>query len=135
MLCKHVTCIIVFLFTRDKYLDRNINTGYPALDPTANKSLSGSGWEIMYFCCFYCFYVFLEALYLIYIYIYIYICFYMCFFDCKCKSFNRLRENIKTTGHPPAHHSTANTYLSGSGWMICIFFFVFLEGFCFFGFY
>ena len=34
----------------------NINTGYPALDPTANKYLSGSGWEIyvvfcMLFCC------------------------------------------------------------------------------------
>ena len=30
----------------------NINTGYPALDPTANKYLSGSGWEIMYLCLF-----------------------------------------------------------------------------------
>ena len=27
----------------------NINTGYPALDPTANKYLSGSGWEISVF--------------------------------------------------------------------------------------
>ena len=28
--------------------NKNINTGYPALDPTANKYLSGSGWEIIY---------------------------------------------------------------------------------------
>ena len=39
----------------------NRNTGYPALDPTANKYISGSGWEN---CCFYiislcCVYVFL----------------------------------------------------------------------------
>ena len=27
----------------------NRNTGYPALDPTANKYLSGSGWEISVF--------------------------------------------------------------------------------------
>ena len=51
-----------------------------------------------------------------------------CFVDCKCKSLNRLRENIKQTGHPPAHHSAANKYLSGSGWMSCIFVFdVFLR--------
>ena len=30
--------------------NKNRNTGYPAQDPTANKYLSGSGWEIMYFC-------------------------------------------------------------------------------------
>ena len=29
---------------------QNRNTGYPALDPTNNKYLSGSGWEIMF--CF-----------------------------------------------------------------------------------
>ena len=33
----------------------NESTGYPALDPTANKYLSGSGWEISVFC----FYVFM----------------------------------------------------------------------------
>ena len=33
----------------------NINTGYPALDPTANKYLSGSGWEISVFFVFLCF--------------------------------------------------------------------------------
>ena len=34
----------------------HINTGYPALDPTANKYLSGSGWEIYVFLfCFVCF--------------------------------------------------------------------------------
>ena len=33
----------------------------------------------------------------------------------------------QTTGHPPAHHTNANRYLSGSGWMSCIFFlFLFL---------
>ena len=63
----------------------------------------------------------------IHMYIYIYMCWwlfclYMCFFDCKCKSLTRLRENIQQkTGHPPAHHSAANKYLSGSGWMRCIF--------------
>ena len=47
----------------------------------------------------------------------------MCFFDCKCKSLSRLRENLlkEKTGHPPARHSTANKYLSGSGWMSCVF--------------
>ena len=37
----------------DKQLNNNRNTGYPALDPTANKYMSGSGWEVMYVCCFY----------------------------------------------------------------------------------
>ena len=46
------------------------NTGYPALDPTANKYLSGSGWEISVFLFLYM------------------------FFDCKCKSLKRLGENI-----------------------------------------
>ena len=32
--------------------EQNMNTGYPALDPTANKYLSGSGWEISFFFCF-----------------------------------------------------------------------------------
>ena len=27
-------------------IKQNINTGYPALEPTANKYLSGSGWEM-----------------------------------------------------------------------------------------
>ena len=45
---------------------------------------------------------------------------YMSSFDCKCNNLNRLGENINKTGHPPAHHSTANKYLSGSGWMSCI---------------
>ena len=63
----------------------NINTGYPALDPTANKYLSGSGWEIYVFSVYY---VFLLSFCLF--------CLYMCFFDCKCKSLKRLGENIKT---------------------------------------
>ena len=34
----------------------NRNTGYPALDPTANKYISGSGWEIsVLFLLFVCF--------------------------------------------------------------------------------
>ena len=65
----------------------NKNTGYPALDPTANKYLSGSGWEIMYF-CFLCL-MFFSKLFMFFV------CFYRCFFDCKCKSLNRLGENIQ----------------------------------------
>ena len=67
------------------------NTGYPALDPTANKYLSGSGWEIMIFCVvmFSCFSVFLFFSKLV-----LFVMFYMCFFDCKCKSLKRLCENI-----------------------------------------
>ena len=34
------------------------NTGYPALDPTANKYLSGSGWEIYVFFLFVCLFFF-----------------------------------------------------------------------------
>ena len=63
----------------------NINTGYPALDPTANKYLSGSGWEISVFYVFV--YVFLLS--------FCVLCFYVCLFDCKCKSLKRLGENIK----------------------------------------
>ena len=61
----------------------NINTGYLALDPTANKYLSGSGWEISVFSVFMCFCVPSVLL-----------CFYMWLFDCKCKSLKRLGENI-----------------------------------------
>ena len=38
---------------KQKSFEKNINnrnTGYPAQDPTANKYLSGSGWEIKFFC-------------------------------------------------------------------------------------
>ena len=41
-------------FTQNTHLNKNINTRYPAFDPTANKYLSGSGWEIMYLCCVCC---------------------------------------------------------------------------------
>ena len=40
-----------------KASSKNINnrhTGYPAQDPTANKYLSGSGWEIFYLCMLCC---------------------------------------------------------------------------------
>ena len=45
---------------REKH--KNINIGYPALEPTANKYLSGSGWEIF----FPAFYVFLFSPSLLY---------------------------------------------------------------------
>ena len=52
----------------------------------------------------------------------------------KLKQTTRKRKNKQQKnekGHPPAHHSTANEYLSGSGWMSCICLF-FLEGFILF---
>ena len=66
-----------------KQTKQHRNTGYPALDPTANKYLSGSGWEISVFFSL-CFYVFLFSFCLFG---------FMCFFDCKCKSLKRLCEN------------------------------------------
>ena len=49
------------------------------------------------------------------------------------KQTNKKRRQINTNiGHPPAHHPTANEYLSGSGWMSCICVFSFLEVFVFF---
>ena len=41
--------------TKDNNSKKNRNkrtTGYPALDPTANKYISGSGWEIYVFLFF-----------------------------------------------------------------------------------
>ena len=35
------------------------STGYPALDPTANKYISGSGWDIFVISVVFCFSVFL----------------------------------------------------------------------------
>ena len=107
-------------FLHDKqqqHLNNNRHTGYPALDSTGNIYFSGSGWEIMYLCLF--------CLLLCFLFEAVYVCLFMLlyvFFDCKCKHLNRLGENIQTkqTGHPLAHHSTANKYLSRSGWMSCI---------------
>ena len=49
----------------------NRHTGYPAQDPTANRYLSGSGWEMMYLCvCFVsCLYLYvkLETCYVCYV--------------------------------------------------------------------
>ena len=45
----------------------NINTGYPALDPTANNYLSGSGWEISVVFLFFLFSVFLRVFLLLYV--------------------------------------------------------------------
>ena len=47
---------------------QNRNTGYPALDPTANKYLSGSGWEISV--CF-VFSVFLVVLFVLLLYVFV----------------------------------------------------------------
>ena len=44
------------------------NTGYPALDPTANKYLSGSGWEISVVFCF-VLYVFMFLFEFVYVFI------------------------------------------------------------------
>ena len=43
------------------------NTGYPALDPTANKYLSGSGWEISVFSVL--FYVVLLVVYDVFLFL------------------------------------------------------------------
>ena len=51
--------------------NKNANTGYPALDPTANKYLSGSGWEMMYFCFF---------VFLFFSKLFMFVCFYVFFF-------------------------------------------------------
>ena len=48
----------------------NINTGYPALDPTANKYLSGSGWEISVFFFYKCF-----SVVLLFVFLLLYVCF------------------------------------------------------------
>ena len=50
----------------EKHKQNNINTGYPALDPTANRYLSGSGWEIyvfflLFFLCMFSFELFLNV--------------------------------------------------------------------------
>ena len=74
-----------------KNINNNRNTGYPALDPTANKYLSGSGWEIsvlFVLCLLLCFVCVLWV-------VMCFICVYMWCFDCKCKSLKRLGENKK----------------------------------------
>ena len=85
-----------------KHLNNNRHTGYPALDPTANKYLSGSGWEIMHFVVSIDF-MFLSKLFFFHL-CFLFFCFHMCFFECKCKRLNRLRENItnnRTSSSPP----------------------------------
>ena len=81
------------------------STGYPALDPTANKYLSGSGWEIsvlFFMFSFYYFYVFrffFELLYLC--------CCYMRLFGCKCKSLNK--KNMRKYKNNRKKHTTNRT--------------------------
>ena len=61
-----LTCYMysrVPFYTRNKHLNKTNNTGYPALDPTANKYYQVPAGGKTYFCCFYCFYVFLKAFY------------------------------------------------------------------------
>ena len=43
---------IHIIANKQQHLNKHITTGYPALDPTANKYVLGSGWEIMYVCVF-----------------------------------------------------------------------------------
>ena len=86
--------IVLFLRTKkqqtikQKSFEKNIktnterNTGYPALDPTANKYLSSSGWEIMHFCCFLLLFNVFSRSFLMFVLIVV----YMCFFDCNCKA-------------------------------------------------
>ena len=55
-----------------KTISNNINTGYPALDPTANQYLSGSGWEISVFVCLcfcFCVSVFLRVVLFLYVFV------------------------------------------------------------------
>ena len=56
-------------------------TGYPALDPTANKYLSGSGWEIMIL-CFYFYFFFCKCVFFLF-----FLCFFFCFFFEACSFF------------------------------------------------
>ena len=39
-------------------------------------------------------------------------------------------DNTQNVGHPPAHHSTTNQYLSGSGWMSCVLLCLYYLRFC-----
>ena len=110
--------------------------GHPAHHSTANKYLRFRLDELYYLLL--C--VFLEGVFVVVC------CCVLELFVYTCNSLNRLgkhttnkqttnttkhlRENQRpsNTGHP-AHHSTANKHLSGSGWMSCIFVcFVYLEG-------
>ena len=47
------------------------STGYPALDPTANKYLSGSGWEIYVFSVFLFFFEFLFMFCVMCLYVFV----------------------------------------------------------------
>ena len=51
-----LTCYMYYrvpFYTRTAFRQKTNITGYQALDPTANKYLSGSGWEIS-ICCYVC---------------------------------------------------------------------------------
>ena len=60
---------------KSKTNSKNINTGYLALDPTANKYLSGSGWEISVClsCSFVCCSVFLRVVVMFVLLLYVFV--------------------------------------------------------------
>ena len=100
-----------------------INTGHPAHHSTANKYLSGSGWMSCMFCFVvvflkgFCCFLFTIMCSLIHAKI---LCKNTQKYYAKTKKNTKPSQKQTNTGHPPAHHSTANKYLSGSGWMTCI---------------
>ena len=83
-------------------INTNRNTGYPALDPTANKYLSGSGWEMI-------------VVSVVVVYVFMCCCCYSCyvlfvcicvFFDCKCNSLKRQGEHMKPQQHKETYNKT-----------------------------
>ena len=125
----------------------NRNTGFPAHEPPRKINISkGLAGRFLFF--YVVFYVFLRVLFFCLI-----CCFYVCicvFFDCKCKSLKRLGENIKQTTkinrnkynnykknikqqkyRISSPQTSANKYLSGSGWEISVFYFFFFFFFSF----
>ena len=75
----------------------NRNTVYPALDPTANKYLSGSGWEISVFSVFgMCFF---ELCY-VFLFLYVFL------FDCKCNSLKHINKKTEKQKHNSKNSKT-----------------------------
>ena len=77
---------------REQHKQQCRNTVYQAQDATANRYLSGSGWEIMYSCFVMCLFILCVRLVCV---CFVFVCCYMCLFDCKCKNLNRLGEHIQ----------------------------------------
>ena len=70
------------------------STGYPALDPTANKYISGSGWEM--FCFVLCLFVCLFLCFSLSCYVVLNVCICV-LLVCKCKNLKKTRR--KQTKH------------------------------------